>query len=84
MTYNSNDYFNVQELTMDIDKEVESQNKLLDGMSLSMFDTSGMLSGTVQKINSIMARGGSTHMCYLVIFIIFAFLAIWYILKRKG
>ncbi len=69
---------------MDIDQEVDAQNKLLDGMSLNMFDTSGMLGGTMQKINAIMARGGSTHMCYLVVFIIFVFLAIWYILKRKG
>ncbi len=69
---------------MDIDQEVDAQNKLLDGMSLNMFDTSGMLGGTIQKINSIMTRDGSTSMCYLVVFIIFAFLAIWYILKRKG
>ncbi len=69
---------------MDIDQEVESQNKLLDGMSLNMFDTSGMLSGTVQKISSMMSRGGSAHMCYLVVFIVLAFLAIWYILRRKG
>ncbi len=74
----------VQELTTDIDQEVDAQNKLLDIMSLNMFDTSGMLAGTMQKINLLMASGGSKYMCYLVLFIIFVFLAIYFLLKRKG
>jgi blocked-early-in-transport protein 1 len=70
-------------LTLEIGNEVESQNTLLDQLGNSMFDTSGMLGSTLKRINDMMARGGSRHMCYLIAFIVFTFLAIWFILSRK-
>lgn len=52
-------------------------------MEGQMFDARGLLGGTLRRINTMMAQGGSRHMCYLVAFIVFTFMAIWYILKQS-
>ncbi|KAG5179984.1 soluble NSF attachment protein receptor [Tribonema minus] len=70
-------------LTIDIGNEVNSQNTLLDGMSNSMFDANGLLGGTMKKIGTMMKRGGSKHMCYLVAFIVLTFLVIWWLMGKK-
>ncbi|CAM9168158.1 unnamed protein product [Ascophyllum nodosum] len=72
----------LKHLTIDIGQEVRSQNDLIDGMEGQMFDARGLLGGTLRRINTMMAQGGSRHMCYLVGFIVLTFLAIWYILKQ--
>jgi blocked early in transport 1 len=79
----SNQVSLLKELTIDIGNEVNSQNRMLDGMSGSMMDASGLLGGTLKKIGVMMKRGGSRHMCYLVGFIVFAFMMIWWIMSRK-
>lgn len=63
--------------------QVRSQNELINGMEGQMFDAGGLLGGTLRRINTMMAKGGSRHMCYLVAFIVFTFVAIWYILKHS-
>lgn len=63
--------------------QVRSQNDLISGMEGQMFDARGLLGGTLRRINTMMAQGGSRHMCYLVAFIVFTFMAIWYILKHS-
>jgi blocked early in transport 1 len=72
----------LKNLTIDIGQEVNSQNQLLDGMSNSMFDASGLLGGTMKKIGTMMKKGGSKHMCYLVLFIVFTFMMIWWIMGK--
>ncbi|CAB1118752.1 unnamed protein product [Ectocarpus sp. CCAP 1310/34] len=72
----------LKHLTIDIGQEVRSQNDLISGMEGQMFDARGLLGGTLRRINTMMAQGGSRHMCYLVAFIVFTFTAIWYILKH--
>ena len=64
-------------------QQVRSQNDLISGMEGQMFDARGLLGGTLRRINTMMAQGGSRHMCYLVAFIVFTFMAIWYILKQS-
>ncbi|CAN0114488.1 unnamed protein product [Scytosiphon promiscuus] len=73
----------LKHLTIDIGQEVRSQNDLISGMEGQMFDARGLLGGTLRRINTMMAQGGSRHMCYLVGFIVFTFMAIWYILKHS-
>ncbi|CAM9965253.1 unnamed protein product, partial [Sphacelaria rigidula] len=73
----------LKNLTIDIGQEVRSQNELIDGMEGQMFDAGGLLGGTLRRINTMMAKGGSRHMCYLVAFIVFVFIVIWYILKHS-
>lgn len=63
--------------------QVRDQNDLISGMEGQMFDARGLLGGTLRRINTMMAQGGSRHMCYLVAFIVFTFVAIWYILKQS-
>ncbi|CAM9490277.1 unnamed protein product [Phaeothamnion confervicola] len=75
----------LKELTIDIGNEVTSQNALLDGMGDSMYGASGLLTGTLRKINGMMARGSSRHMCYLIAFIVFTFVSLWWIIGHaKG
>eukprot|EP00903_Cladosiphon_okamuranus_P011059 g10440.t1 len=71
----------LKHLTIDIGQEVRSQNDLISGMEGQMFDARGLLGGTLRRINTMMAQGGSRHMCYLVAFIVFTFMAIW---ERDG
>lgn len=73
----------LKHLTIDIGQEVRDQNDLISGMEGQMFDARGLLGGTLRRINTMMAQGGSRHMCYLVAFIVFTFVAIWYILKQS-
>eukprot|EP00612_Vaucheria_litorea_P006846 CAMPEP_0171473256 /NCGR_PEP_ID=MMETSP0946-20130122/1739_1 /TAXON_ID=109269 /ORGANISM="Vaucheria litorea, Strain CCMP2940" /LENGTH=118 /DNA_ID=CAMNT_0012002997 /DNA_START=70 /DNA_END=426 /DNA_ORIENTATION=+ len=73
----------LKELTIDIGNEVNSQNHLLEGMGSGMMDVNGLMKSTINKIGTMMQRGGSKHMCYLVLFIMFTFTVIWWIMSKK-
>eukprot|EP00638_Chattonella_subsalsa_P010425 CAMPEP_0117757480 /NCGR_PEP_ID=MMETSP0947-20121206/14764_1 /TAXON_ID=44440 /ORGANISM="Chattonella subsalsa, Strain CCMP2191" /LENGTH=124 /DNA_ID=CAMNT_0005577397 /DNA_START=180 /DNA_END=554 /DNA_ORIENTATION=+ len=74
----------LKDLSQDIGNEVKKQNLYLDGMSDQMGGTSALLGNTMKKLGTMLQQGGSKHMCYLIIFIVFVFLMIWYIIGHKG
>lgn len=49
-----------------------------------MGTASGMLSETVAKLGVMLSQGGSMHMIYLIVFVVFAFVIIYFIMKNKG
>jgi len=49
-----------------------------------MGTASGMLSDTIGKLSLMLQSGGSMHMVYLVVFVVFAFIIIYWIMRSKG
>jgi blocked early in transport 1 len=66
---------------MDINSEVKDQNRMLDGMGSTMGSTGEMLSNTIGRIGNMISSGGSSHMMYLIIFIVVFFLVLWMFMK---
>eukprot|EP00613_Pedinella_sp_CCMP2098_P002419 CAMPEP_0171625924 /NCGR_PEP_ID=MMETSP0990-20121206/19702_1 /TAXON_ID=483369 /ORGANISM="non described non described, Strain CCMP2098" /LENGTH=108 /DNA_ID=CAMNT_0012193153 /DNA_START=261 /DNA_END=587 /DNA_ORIENTATION=- len=74
----------LKELSYDIEAEVGNQNRLLEQMNGEMGSASGMLSDTITKLNLMLQTGGSRHMVYLIVFVVFAFIIIYWIMRNKG
>mmetsp|Transcript_21746 Transcript_21746/g.31558 ORF Transcript_21746/g.31558 Transcript_21746/m.31558 type:complete len:129 (-) Transcript_21746:71-457(-) len=74
----------LKDMTLEIGHEVERQNAFLDGMGTQMGDASGLLGSTMSKLGAMIKQGGSKHMCYLIAFVVFVFMAIWWIISHKG
>ena len=73
----------LKKLSLDINSEVKSQNSLLDGMEGSFGGTIDMFRTTAAKIGAQILAPGSSHMTYLVCFIVFVFVLIWYLSRSK-
>ena len=73
----------LKELTLDINTEVNEQNKFLNNMSSDFDSTEGLLGGTMGKLKHMVDQGGSKHMCLLIAFVVFVFLVLWFILGKK-
>jgi blocked-early-in-transport protein 1 len=71
-------------LSIDIGDEVAEQNKLLDNMGTSFGSVENMLEETLKKIGIVLDTGGARHMCYLIVFIVFVFFALYFIMKFRG
>jgi len=74
----------LKELSLDINVEVNDQNKFLGGMETDFDSTQGLLGGTMGKLKTMVEAGGSSHMCLLIGFVVFVFLVIYWILGHKG
>ena len=74
----------LKELSLDINVEVNDQNKFLSGMETNFDSTQGLLGGTMGKLKTMVEAGGSNHMCMLIGFVVFVFLALYYIIGHKG
>ena len=74
----------LKKLSLDINSEVKSQNSLLDGMEGTFGGTIDMFRNTAAKIGAQILAPGSSHMYYLVGFIVFVFLVIYFLGSRKG
>jgi hypothetical protein len=70
-------------LSLDINQEVKSQNSLLDGMGASFGSTTQMFKSTMGKLGTMLQAGGSNHMIYLIVFVVFVFLVLYFLMSRK-
>jgi len=66
----------------DIGIEVRDQNNMLDGMSNDYEGAGGLLGATVDKLGKMLATGGSKHMCYIILFVMFVFFLLYYVIKK--
>ena len=53
----------------------------LQGNSFGSVET--LLDDTLKKIGIVLDHGGARHMCYLIIFIVFTFVALYFIMKMR-
>ena len=67
----------------DIGIEVREQNAFLDGMGSDYENAQGILGGTLGKLGKMLETGGSKHMCYLILFVMFIFFLLYYVISRK-
>jgi blocked-early-in-transport protein 1 len=49
-----------------------------------MSDVQGMIGGAMQRLSNLTQQGGSRHMCYLVLFIVFVFILVYFIISRSA
>jgi len=74
----------LKNIALDIQNEAKYQNTYLDGMGEDMESATGLLSGSVKRLSHMVSSGSSNRklMCYLVLFIVGAFFAGYYVLTR--
>ena len=73
----------LKSLTIDIGNEVRYQDKLLRGIDDDMDRTGGFLGNTMARVIRLGKHGGSKHMCYMILFILFVFLVLYLVIKIK-
>ncbi|XP_073843172.1 blocked early in transport 1 [Musca autumnalis] len=73
----------LKSLTIDIGNEVRYQDKLLRGIDDDMDRTQGFLGNTMNRVVRLAKNGGSRHMCYMFLFVLFVFLLLYVVLKLK-
>jgi blocked-early-in-transport protein 1 len=71
-------------LTIDIGNEVREQNSLLDTMGDGFQNTKDMLSGSLQRIGTMLQSGGAKHMLYMVGFVVFVVIFLYWMMTFKG
>uniref|UniRef100_A0A7S3K229 t-SNARE coiled-coil homology domain-containing protein n=1 Tax=Aureoumbra lagunensis TaxID=44058 RepID=A0A7S3K229_9STRA len=73
---------NLKSVTLDIESAVRDHNTMLDDMGKDYSNAGELLKKTMNRLGVMLQSGGSRHMCYLMVFIIFVFLALWWFVKR--
>ncbi|RYG66854.1 hypothetical protein EON64_08790 [archaeon] len=73
----------LKELSKDIHGEVNSQNKLLEGMGKTFTSTSELFRSTMGKLGTMLNSSSSKHMYYLVVFVVVVFLLVYLMMGRK-
>jgi blocked early in transport 1 len=71
-------------LTIDIGNEVREQNSLLDGMNDGFVNTRDLLTNSLSRIGTMLESGGTKHMCYMVLFIVFVLCFLWWLMSHKS
>ena len=74
----------LKSLAVDIESEVKDHHRLLDGVGDNFDGSSGPLGNTFGRVNKMIGAGKSNRqiMCYVIIVIIFVFLAIYYLIGK--
>ncbi|KAE9589167.1 hypothetical protein Lal_00000436 [Lupinus albus] len=71
----------LKRLSGDIHEEVDSHNRMLDGMGNDMDSSRGVLSGTMDKFKTVFETKSSRRMFSLVASFVVIFLIIYYLTK---
>lgn len=74
----------LRELSIQINGVVNEDNKLLDGMGSTFGQTNELMSKTLKNLQTMIDKGGSKHMCYLVLFVVVVFLVLYFMLMGRG
>lgn len=72
----------LKSLTLDINQEVKSQNKMLDGMGSSFGTAAGLFKNTIGKLGTVINATSNSHMYYLVAFVVFVFLILYFMMGK--
>eukprot|EP01114_Cavostelium_apophysatum_P017056 TRINITY_DN4976_c0_g1_i2.p1 TRINITY_DN4976_c0_g1~~TRINITY_DN4976_c0_g1_i2.p1 ORF type:complete len:139 (-),score=24.34 TRINITY_DN4976_c0_g1_i2:16-432(-) len=72
----------IKKVSEDIEIGITEGNRRLDDLDSDMSGVQGLLKNTMGKLNELTRSGGSRHMCYLILFIVFVFLLVYYIITR--
>lgn len=64
-------------IAIHIGDHVRDDNRLLDNLDANFDDTSGLLGNTMRKLSTMASSKDSSHMLYLVLFVVAVFLCIY-------
>jgi len=73
----------IKGLTRDIESGIDQSSKSLGFLDKEMTDVQGMIGGAMNKLHNLTQQGGSRHMCYLILFIVFIFILLYFIITRS-
>ena len=68
---------------MEINRELNDQNQRLDEMELDFGSVGALMKGVATKLDRMMGRGSSRHMCYLALFMVVVFLVIYWVMRSR-
>jgi len=72
----------IKSLTKDIEIGIDDSNRNIGFLDKQMGDVQGLIGGAMQKLTNLTQQGGSKHMCYLVLFIVFVFILLYFIITK--
>ncbi|KAI3661574.1 hypothetical protein MP638_007062 [Amoeboaphelidium occidentale] len=79
----SNQVGTLKSLALQINTEVEDQNRFLGGMSQDFGRTQNALSSTMNRLQKMMKTQNGKYTCYMIIFIIFVFMVLYFMIKTS-
>ncbi|KAJ8763324.1 hypothetical protein K2173_001462 [Erythroxylum novogranatense] len=71
----------LKRLTGDIHEEVESHNRMLDGMGNRMDISRGLMSGTMDRFKMVFEKKSSRRTCTLAVFFVISFTIVFYTIR---
>lgn len=74
----------LKSLTIDIGHEVRYQDKILRGIDDDMDRTGGFLGNTMARVVRLGRNGHQKYLCYMFLFVVFAFFLLYITLKLRG
>jgi len=74
----------IKRLSKDIESGIDESNKNIGFLDKQMIDVQGVIGGAMHKLNNLTTQGGSKHMCYLVLFVVFIFILLYFIISKTA
>ena len=73
-------------ISLDMKDDINDDNRYLDGMGSDMLSTTGLLTGSTNRFKKMInsGQGNRKIICRIVVFVVLAFLVIYFILSRKS
>jgi len=73
----------IKRLSKDIESGIDESDKNIGFLDKQMGDVQGVIGGAMQKLNNLTTQGGSRHMCYLILFVVFIFILLYFIISTQ-
>ncbi|ELU17952.1 hypothetical protein CAPTEDRAFT_190867 [Capitella teleta] len=74
----------LKNIAFDIETETKDSNSYLTGMGMDMDGSTGLLSGTMKRMDHMIGSGKGNRklMCYIILGLVVAFLIFYFIISR--
>ena len=74
----------LKNIAFDIETETKDSNSYLSNMGLDMDGSTGLLSGTMKRMDHMISSGKNNRkvMCYIILGLVVAFLIFYFVLSR--
>mmetsp|Transcript_7386 Transcript_7386/g.13128 ORF Transcript_7386/g.13128 Transcript_7386/m.13128 type:complete len:168 (-) Transcript_7386:78-581(-) len=73
----------LKDITLRLGDEAKKSNSILKDFGLDFDNASALMKGTLGKLKVMVSKSGNSHMCYMMLFIVFLFF-LMYGLRRIG
>eukprot|EP01061_Rhynchopus_euleeides_P010153 TRINITY_DN19507_c0_g1_i1.p2 TRINITY_DN19507_c0_g1~~TRINITY_DN19507_c0_g1_i1.p2 ORF type:complete len:129 (+),score=57.45 TRINITY_DN19507_c0_g1_i1:24-410(+) len=73
----------LKETVIDIGTTTQQQNTFLDNLMQGMGGANNAVKGTISRLDEVMKKGGSGHICALGAFVVFVLIGLYYLIKFR-